>query len=135
MLEGGVGRSVADNHACFLDTRHRTHARTVVEKGVMGNLEEPRAEEPSVLIACRREIGLHQRVLRQVVCVALVATTEGEQKAAKCLLLTLYMGYELIACHNLFRKGGNLFLLSFYLLGQHLLANTIVYKESYADSQ
>ena len=82
MLEGGVGRSVADNHACFLDTRHRTHARTVVEKGVMGNLEEPRAEAPLVLIASTQELGLHQRILSEVVGIVLLATTEGEQETS-----------------------------------------------------
>ena len=70
-----------------------------VEERVVGNLEEPRAEAASVLIACRREVSLHQRVLRQVVGIALIAAAKGEQEATKCLLLTLYQGDELLACH------------------------------------
>jgi hypothetical protein len=73
----------------------------VIQESVVGNLEEPRAELPFILIASRREIGLDQRVLCQIVGFVLIATAEGEQKASKCLLLALNMGYENFACHFL----------------------------------
>ena len=74
-------------------------AGTVVEEGVVGNLEEPGAELALVLIASRGEVGLDQRVLRQVVGFILVATAEGEQEASQGLLLALYVGYEFFAGH------------------------------------
>ena len=74
-------------------------AGTVIQKGVVGNLEEPRTEFALVLIAVRREIGLDQSVLRQVVCFIFVPAAEGEQETSQCLLLALYVGYEYFACH------------------------------------
>ena len=73
----------------------------MIKECVVGNLEEPRTEAPFVLIASRREISLHQRVLRQIVSIALVAAAEGEQEASECLLLTLHMCYENFAGHGL----------------------------------
>ena len=125
----------ADECAGLVERLRRATARLVVEERVVGNLEKPRAEAPHVLIASRREVGLHQRVLRQVVGLALVAAAEGEQEAAKCLLLTLYLGYELVACHSLCLKCGYTFLLSLNLLGEHLLADMIMSKEGDANGQ
>ena len=63
----------------------------MIKESVVGYLENPRAEAPLVLIARRREIGLHQRVLRQVVGIALVAAAEGEQETSEGLLLALHL--------------------------------------------
>ena len=75
-------------------------AGTVVQEGVVGNLEEPRAELALVLITSRGEIGFDQRILCQVVGFILVTTAEGEQEASQCLLLLLYVGYENFASHS-----------------------------------
>ena len=89
----------ADECPCLINTLSRAQTCLVVQEVVVGNLEEPRAESPHVLIARTREIGFHQRILRQVVGIALVAATEGEQEASQCFLLTFHLCYEYFACH------------------------------------
>ena len=71
----------ADECPCLINTLSRAQTCLVVQEVVVGNLEEPRAESAHVLIARTREIGFHQRILCQVVGIALVAATEGEQEA------------------------------------------------------
>ena len=106
-------------------------AGTVIQKGVVGNLEEPRAEFALVLIAVRGEIGLDQGVLRQVVCFILVPAAEGKQETSQCLLFTLYVGYEYIACHcyRIWALVLQVLLFGFHLLSQHLLAYEIIEEE------
>ena len=101
MLETTFRRLAADERPCFVERIHRPATRLMVEERVVGNLEKPGAEPSLFLIARRREVGLHQRVLRQVVGIALLATAESEQEATEGLLLTLYLGYEYVACHLL----------------------------------
>ena len=72
----------------------------VTEERVVGNLEEPRAELPSVAETRAGKVGLHQSILRQVVSLFLIATTECKQEASDCLLLTLHAGYELFSVHD-----------------------------------
>ena len=92
MRETAVGRIGARERRCLVERRGCSQTCPVVEERVVGNLEEPRAEAASVLLACTGEVGLHQRVLRQVVGIALIAAAEGELEAAKGLLLTIYQG-------------------------------------------
>ena len=86
--------------SCFVDALRAAQAHLVVEERVVGNLEEPRTELPLVLITCAGEIGLHERILRQVVGIVFLATAEGEQEASECLLLTLNMGDKYVSCHE-----------------------------------
>ena len=94
----------------------------------MGNLEEPGAEFPLILISCQREVGLDQGILCQVVGIALVAAAQGKQETSQGLLLTLHMRYEDIAGHRLHLLSHILFL-GLYFLGEHLLANEIIHKK------
>ena len=89
----------ADERTGIVECRHRATACLMVEECIVGYLEEPRAESSFVLIARRREVSLDQRILRQVIGIALVATAEGEQEATKGLLLTLYLSDENFAGH------------------------------------
>ena len=101
MLKAVIGSIRTDECAGIVECTGRACTCLVVEERVICNFEEPRAEMPAVLIAFRREISLHEGILCQVVRFVFVATAEGEQKTAKRVLLTLHMGYKLIACHNL----------------------------------
>ena len=99
VLKAAVGRGVTDKRPGLIDTLRSAKASLVVEKSIVGNSEEPRAEFSHVLIARAGEVCLHQCVLRQVVGIVFVATAEGEQEAPKCLLLTLNMGNKFFARH------------------------------------
>ena len=95
-----IGNCSADEGPGIVECLHRATARLVVEERIVGYLEEPRTETSFVLIARRREISLDQCILCQVIGVALIATTKGEQETAEGFLLTLYVGYEYVACHD-----------------------------------
>ena len=106
----------------------------MVEERVVGNLEEPRAEPPPVLIARRREVGLHQGILCQVIGIVFVAAAEGEHEAPQGLLLTLHMADEYFACHGL-RLFCQFSLLCLNLFGEDFLAYEIIEKKGNAHCQ
>ena len=59
MLETVIGNCSADERPGIVERLHRATARLVVEKRIIGYLEEPRTETSFVLIARRREVSLH----------------------------------------------------------------------------
>ena len=130
--KGSVGGSVADECPCLVEAFRGTATGLVVEEGVVGNLKQPRAEPPLLLIACRREVSLDQSVLRKVISFVLVAAAEVEQEAPKSLLLLFHKFYESFACHGLGLCGCFAFL-GFNLLGEHLSTYTIVDDEGGTD--
>ena len=134
MGKGGFSRGIANECPCCLDALHRATTRLVVEERVVGNLEEPRTELSLVLIPCRREVSLDQRILCQVVGIILLATAESKQEASECLLLTLNVGNEFFSCHGLSLLG-QLTFFCFNLFGEHLLRYKIVDEESNAYGQ
>ena len=89
-----------DKHSRLIETFRSLQASFVTEERVVGNLEEPRTELPSVTKARAGKVGLHQSVLRQVVRLVPVAAAKCEQEASECLLLTLHAGYELFSVHD-----------------------------------
>ena len=131
VFEGGLGGSVADKRSCLVDTLHRPTTRLVVEEGVVGDFVEPRAKPSLVLIACRGEVSLDQRILSQIIGIALVSTTESEQESSKGFLFALYMCYEYFASHDLLLCGQFVFF-CFHLLGQHILSDVVVDEEGNA---
>ena len=99
MFIGGIGGRAADERPRLVQSFHRSAPRLVTEEGVMGYLEEPRAEFAFVSITRQRQIGFDQGVLGKVVGIILVATAQGKQETSQGLLLMLHMCYEDFACH------------------------------------
>lgn len=134
MLKASICRGTAYEHFCLIYTFRGLLAPFVREKRVVGNLEEPRAELSLVPIACTRQVSLHKSVLRQVVCLVLVAAAKREQEASDSFLLQLHVGYEILPTHEL-SLFNQLFFFCFNFLRQHLLAYHVVDKEGYTDGK
>ena len=97
MREIVVGGFLGRNGFCGFDGIVLFQRRRMVEKRVVGDLEEPRFELAAVGIAVDCQVGLDQGFLRNVVSVSEIATAQGQQEASEGILLGFYLCYELIS--------------------------------------
>ena len=100
MLKGGIGSTVTYQSPRLIQTLHRPATCLMIQERVVGNLEEPGTELPLLMIASRRDVSPHQRILSQVIRIILPATAEGKQEPSQSSLLTLHLCDEFFPGHG-----------------------------------
>lgn len=100
MREIVVGGFLGRNGFCGFDGIVLFQRRRMVEKRVVGDLEEPGLELAAVGLAVDCQVGLDQGFLRNVVSISEIATAQGQQEASEGILLGFYLCYELISVHR-----------------------------------
>ena len=82
MLKASIGGRGTDERLGIVYALHDAATGTVIQERVVRNLEKPRPEPPLILIASTGEVCFHQRILGQIVGIALITTAEGKQETS-----------------------------------------------------